>query len=247
MGTINNAFGANVSYTANSNGSLNLNSAWVSANIGRVKVPQLAGVPIGGISARFSGNLYFYKTAIPQLLAAFAVIEKLGFFGDVISFDGSFVPRFKRGSRTSPSNHSLGQAFDINAEWNGFRQTPAPRGAKGSVQRLLPTFRALGFTCGADWKNVPDGMHMEINKIMTASEIATAVNNLLPSQPAITTPVEPPMIVWNGNAFPLIMAEGRPYIQLAALLNQMGHSIIKTNSQLDLPLPRFYVNSKPQG
>lgn len=244
MPIIKNPFGSDVAYTVNRDLTLNLSSAWVSQHIGRVLVPQLAGVSIGG-GQKFSGNMSFYKAAIPQLLAAFAVIEKLGYAGDILTYAGSFYPRMKRGSSSSPSNHSLGTAFDINAEWNGFRKTPAPLGAKGSVQRLLPTFRAMGFTCGADWKRVPDGMHAEINRIMSDGEIAAAVKSLLPNAP-IAAPVQPPMLVWNNNAFPLVMDGGRPYVQLGALLTHMGHDIVKTTNEMDLPAPRFYVNSAPK-
>ena len=187
MGTIKNPFGPNVSYTANRDGSLNLDSAWKSRHIGSVFVPQLKGVPTYG-GAKFSGNVTFYKEAMPQLLAAFAVIEKLGFLNDVIFWDGSFVPRYKRGSRSSPSNHSLGTAFDINAEWNGFRQRPALPGTKGSVNRLLPIFRSLSWTCGADWKNTPDGMHFEINRILNDAEIAAAVKSLLAGKAVAPSP-----------------------------------------------------------
>lgn len=60
-------------------------------------------------------------------------------------------------------------------------------------------------------------------------------------------PEEEALLIWNDNPFPVLFDEdGRPYPQLAALCEQMGHDIIKTTDQRDLPLPRFYVNTAPK-
>lgn len=63
----------------------------------------------------------------------------------VLTYAGSFDPRFIRGSTTTLSNHAFGSAFDINAEWNPLGHTPAPKGTEGSVRELVPIAHEYGF------------------------------------------------------------------------------------------------------
>jgi hypothetical protein len=165
VGTVNHPIVGRVSYGVGSGGRLILPDGWASANIGTVHIPQLKGVPTYG--GAFSGNVRFYKRAIPQLQAAFAAVEAAGLKDKILFWDGSFVPRLKRGGST-PSNHSWGTAFDINAEWNGFRRRPARVGAKGDLHAVADVIKRFGFTWGGDWRNTPDGMHFEINEILSA-------------------------------------------------------------------------------
>ncbi len=59
---------------------------------------------------------------------------------------------------------------------------------------------------------------------------------------------EPPLLVWNGNPFPVLFdADSRPYLQLAALCKKMGQTVIETTNRLDQSPPRFYVNSAAKG
>lgn len=115
----------------------------------------------------------------------------------------------------------------------------------------LKCFHALQFIRNLYEVHFELRMHFEINRIMSASEIAAAVKSLLPVAPVVIAPVviapvEPPMLSWNGNLFPLVMDAGRPYVQLDALLEKMGHDNVKTTNDLHLPAPRFYVTSAPK-
>lgn len=104
MGTINHPIVGHVSYGVGNKGRLILPDGWVSANISTAFVPQLRGVQTYG--GKFSGKVRFFKPAIPQLVAAFAEVERLGLSSKILFWDGSFVPRLKRGGST-PSNHCL--------------------------------------------------------------------------------------------------------------------------------------------
>lgn len=145
---------------------------WDDRNIITVHIPQLKGIPTYG--AAFSGNVQFYKHAAPQLKAAFAEVEKAGLLKRVIFWDGSFVPRTKRGSKSSPSNHAFGTAFDINAAWNPFRRPYADKGEKGSVVELVPIFERFGFRWGGNWDGPCDGMHFEVRRLLASVGVSAA-------------------------------------------------------------------------
>lgn len=240
-----------VSYQVGRGGALILDAAWRAQNIGVIDVAQLKGVPTFG--AAFSGRVMFYRKAGPQLQAAFRVVEKLGLKSRVIFWAGSFVPRFKRGSTTSPSNHTWGTAFDINHQQNPFRRPIAAKGEYGSVVELLPIFREFGFECGADWRpENRDGMHFEIERLMTLSKIAQIEEELTGQSEVVVPKPQPlpeaPLLVWNDIAYPALFdAKERPHLLLAALTEKMGHEIIGTSNRLDQHPPRFYVNSRPKG
>ncbi|HEY0407803.1 MAG TPA: hypothetical protein VGC89_18855, partial [Pyrinomonadaceae bacterium] len=97
-------------------------------NVSKVLVPQLAGVrdirtdALAAAGAKFDGRLQFFGRAQAQLLAAFAEIESAGLKSRLLSISGSFNPRLIRkkggGFTQTPSNHSFGTAFDINADFN---------------------------------------------------------------------------------------------------------------------------------
>lgn len=143
----------------NGSSAIVISGDWVEKNIVAVTIPQLVGVPTYGGS--FNGRVRFHRLGIEQLQHAFAEVETAGFLKDIIFWDGSFVPRRMRGSQNL-SRHSYGTAFDVNAEWNGFKQTPAKPGAKGSLWRVAPIFEKHGFAWGGRWTGSPDGMHFEI-------------------------------------------------------------------------------------
>jgi hypothetical protein len=168
MGVINHPIVGKVSFGVGSGGKLILPDGWAAIHIGTALIPQLQGVATYG--GKFSGKVRFFKPAIPQLVAAFAEVERLDLKSKILFWDGSFVPRLKRGGST-PSNHSFGTAFDINAQWNPFRRKPAAPGAKGDLHAVAQVFKSFGFTWGGDWKNTPDGMHFEINRLMSPLEL----------------------------------------------------------------------------
>jgi hypothetical protein len=134
---------------------------WQKQHLGKVVVPQLKGV----VGAPKSGRVFWHTDGIPQLLALFQAWEDAGLRGLILSWAGSWSPRFVRGSRTYLSNHSWATAFDINVPWNGLRKTPALVGKKGSVRELVPIANELGFFWGGHFKR-KDGMHFEMAKII---------------------------------------------------------------------------------
>lgn len=130
---------------------------WETENIGTFVVPQLAGIP----GAPAGGKVRFHKLVGPRVIELFARWEAAGLGQLVLTFDGSFVTRFVRGSRTTLSPHAHGSAFDINARWNVFGAQPALLGAKGSVRQLVAIANDLGFFWGGHFTR-KDGMHFEL-------------------------------------------------------------------------------------
>lgn len=130
---------------------------WVKENIIRVDIPQL--IPVKG-----SAVVYFHKLAAAQLKSVWKEWEKADLLHLVLTWDGSYVARFVRGSRKTLSNHAFGSAFDINAQWNGLAKLPPLAGQKGSVRNLVTIANNNGFYWGGHFSR-PDGMHFEVAKI----------------------------------------------------------------------------------
>lgn len=234
-----------VEFAALSGGRIRLLNNWEAENISTVFIPELKGVPTYG--GKFSGNVRFYTRAIPQLKAAFAEIGRRGLAVDIIFWDGSFVPRMKRGSSTSPSNHTFGTAFDINAEWNGFRRKPSAPGTKGSVWRLVPIFKKYGFECGAEWRNTPDGMHFEIERLMSASEVAQIAGNVAP-QAKVPPVAEPRPFVAVLNNEVLTGARIENGVMLAPVrevLDALGFVVDAVNDRIS-ERNRFDIRAVPK-
>lgn len=104
----------------------------------------------------------FHAKAAPQLKALWAAWEAAGLLPLVLSWGGSWAPRFVRGSRTYLSNHAWGTAFDINVAQNGLGVQPALVGQPGSVRKLVPLANQYGFYWGGHFPGRPDGMHFEV-------------------------------------------------------------------------------------
>src|SRR5262249_2094369 len=130
---------------------------WVQRNITWVRVDM--GPKLG------TRAMQFHRLAAGQLRRLWEAWGEAGLLDRVLSYGGSFVPRFVRGSKTELSNHSFGTAFDINVIWNQRGNMPAPVGQKGSVRELVPIANDLGFYWGGHWNN-PDGMHFEVAKLL---------------------------------------------------------------------------------
>ncbi len=143
---------------------LDMDDAWEAANIVKVHIPQLAGVDDGS-AAGCSGYIKLHKLWAVQVQLAFQEIERRGLKNRILSFAGSYYPRMIRGSTKSPSEHSFGTAFDINAGWNGLNRTPAAKGQKGSVIELVPIFDQFGMYWGGHFDRL-DGMHFQLLKII---------------------------------------------------------------------------------
>ena len=133
---------------------------WESKNIVKVTIPQLVGVK--GASA--SGTIRFHRMAAKQLVAMWDEWENAGLIDHVLSYSGSFVPRFIRGSKTVLSNHAFGTAFDINVPQNMLKATPALVGKTGSVRELVPIAHKHGFYWGGHFARL-DGMHFEVAQV----------------------------------------------------------------------------------
>lgn len=130
---------------------------WAADNIGVARLPisRLRGGPA-------SGKVQFYRKAIPQLEAMWAEWEENKLLKCLLTWDGSYVPRFIRGSTKTLSNHAFGTAFDVNAERNPLGAQPALMGKKGCVRELVSIANKHGFYWGGHFKKRPDGMHFEV-------------------------------------------------------------------------------------
>ena len=135
---------------------------WEQDNIISVPIPQLrrTGIPNAATGMRF------HHLAAAQLQALWAAWESAGLLDLILTYDGSFEPRFKRGQANGGddalSNHSFGSAFDINAPFNVFGQRPVLAGERGSVRKLVTIANAQGFFWGGHFPARPDGMHFEV-------------------------------------------------------------------------------------
>lgn len=126
--------------------------AWTAAHIVTVQLPQLGR------------RVQIHRDVADEFLGLFQSWEDAGLDHLVVTFNGGWVARYKRGHAGGDdhdlSNHSWGTAFDINAQWNGLGNTPASVGEQGSVRPLVAIANARGWAWGGHWAK-PDGMHFE--------------------------------------------------------------------------------------
>ncbi len=127
---------------------------WANVNIVRVDIPQL--IPIKGTS-----RVFFHRLASNQLINLWNDWERAGLLHLVLTWAGTYVPRFVRGSNRTLSNHAFGSAFDINVAWNKLGAVPALAGQKGSVRELVQIANTHGFFWGGHFNRL-DGMHFEV-------------------------------------------------------------------------------------
>lgn len=133
-------------------------AGWAAANIVAVTVPQLKGVK----GAPHDLRVAFHKRGARRLEALFRAWEAAGLSALVLTWGGSYAPRFVRGSRTYLSNHAWATAFDVNVQYNPLGATPALAGRTGSVRELVPLANEHGFYWGGHFSGRPDGMHFEL-------------------------------------------------------------------------------------
>lgn len=131
---------------------------WERDNIVKVPVPQIRSVQ----GARGRDYIWFHRLGAGQLQAMWAAWEAAGLLDRVLTYEGSFNPRFVRGSTMNLSNHAFGSSFDINYTWNKLGQRPALVGERGSVRELVPIANRHGFYWGGHYSGRKDGMHFEI-------------------------------------------------------------------------------------
>lgn len=147
---------------------------WVVANIVSVEIPQIKFARGGS-----TGKIRCHKRAAPVLVELFRQWEKDDLLHLILSYEGCFVPRYKRNQappgtgghglkRSSDvnelSNHSFGSAFDINFIDNQLGQVPAFCGRRGATRELVASANALGVFWGGHF-TTQDGMHFEISKL----------------------------------------------------------------------------------
>jgi hypothetical protein len=137
------------SYTANPDGTVTPDPAWVAAKITTEEMP---------IIGRVTGN----RVMLPQLRAALneVVMNKLS--SSIYHYDGCYVPRFiARDPSKGLSFHTFGTAIDLNAADNY-------RGIAGKMdRRVVAIFKRWGFAWGGDW-NYTDPMHFELARLVEA-------------------------------------------------------------------------------
>lgn len=133
---------------------------WPSKNITAIDVPQLR-------SLTGAGKIEINVQCAHQVLKTFSDWEAAGLLDRILTWGGSYVPRYIRGSRTYLSNHAWGTAFDINVQWNMLGSQPALKGTRGSTRELVQIAYDNGMYWGGWFPGRPDGMHFECSKVIS--------------------------------------------------------------------------------
>ncbi len=140
------------SYRPNPDGSVNVDPAWVAANIRTETVPII-------------GQVTCHRLAFPQLSGAMQEMVQRGWSGLVrpSDFGGCWVPRYIRHEPTDGlSLHTWGIAFDINVSTN-------QRGTIGDLDpRLVEVMARWGFAWGGTWDD-PDPMHFQLGALLRSA------------------------------------------------------------------------------
>jgi D-alanyl-D-alanine carboxypeptidase len=102
------------------------------------------------------GTIRIHRAAAPSLHRIMSEIESKGWAYKIKTFDGSYVPRFVRGSDTSLSSHAFATSIDINARENGQGMPPTK-----DQEDLAPIFQKHGWYWGKNFTTKTDPMHFE--------------------------------------------------------------------------------------
>lgn len=144
---------------------------WTVDKIIDVEIPQLQ------FAKGYFGRFRTHKKAAAQFQALFKAWEDADLLHLIMTYEGCFVPRYKRrqappgnsghGQKCSKdvpelSNHSFGSAFDINAGDNPLGSVPALCGRRGATRELVEAAQKIGIYWGGHFN---DGMHFEISKL----------------------------------------------------------------------------------
>lgn len=136
-----------------------VNPKWERENLVKVTFPSSFG---------FQGAFKMHKGAADAFKAWFSLISKAGLHTRIVTFNGSYNPRLKRGdnvplTRAGLSRHARGLAIDINASMNPMGRAGAKLGEPGCVLELIPLANEVGLVAGADWHGASiDAMHFEL-------------------------------------------------------------------------------------
>jgi len=151
--------------TSADSSAIRITNGWNKEHLSKVFVPQLVILAqehprLGNFPA--DGHVFWNKKAEQALLTFFRLVEEKGLLDRILSFGGTWAPRFVRGSSKVLSSHAWATAIDINVAWNPLGRTPAALGKKGCVQELVPVAEACGFYWGGNFPR-KDGMHFEVS------------------------------------------------------------------------------------
>jgi hypothetical protein len=142
---------------------------WEAKNIVSVPMPQMAGMYVAG-KLRDKVTFRVHKLIANQTKALFAAWAAAGLMPWVLTYEGSFAPRLKKGAveykASKLSNHAWGTAFDINASHNPFNKPSMASGKRGDVRELVALANQHGFYWGGHFGSPEDGMHFECAKII---------------------------------------------------------------------------------
>lgn len=136
---------------------ISVQGSWARENLCTIEIPQLSGIA----GAPTSHKIQFHKKGADAIRFLFLELEQLDLLDMIHSWDGSYCPRFIRGSKIILSNHAFGTAFDINATWNPLGAPPATEGKLGCLYDIVPIANKHGFYWGGHYTKRPDGMHFE--------------------------------------------------------------------------------------
>lgn len=134
---------------------IDVDFGWYKRNIVKLEVPELKE------ATKYWDRIKLNAAIVDQFLKMIDEMRKDKLLRYIITWNGSYNPRFIRGSKTRLSNHAMGLAFDINAQWNRLGHKPAKESEYGTVIPLIETANAYGFFWGGHYKNRKDGMHFE--------------------------------------------------------------------------------------
>jgi peptidoglycan hydrolase-like protein with peptidoglycan-binding domain len=146
---------------------ITVTNSFESDNITNCDIPQLKNcvVPLDHGVTKTDGNIRFHKNHTARLVKLFKDWEAAGLIDRILTFDGSFNLRLKRGSTKGTvanlSNHAWGTAIDLNATWNQRKTIPALMGDRGCIRELVAIGHENGFYWGGHF-TTKDGMHFEV-------------------------------------------------------------------------------------
>ena len=126
---------------------------WRKRNIRGAHLPAF-----GGHAARVVG---VHTKLVERVESLFQVLAENDLLKDIVSWNGAYNPRFKRGSTTSLSAHSWGSALDLNVATNRLGTQGAEWGEAGCLWRIVPIALAHGAMWGGWFKGRCDPMHLE--------------------------------------------------------------------------------------
>lgn len=139
---------------------INVLDGWIAGNIVPVMLPALKGV----MGAPASCRVYVHRLVAGPIQELFDAWSREGLSALILTWGGSFCPRFVRGNASVLSNHAYGSAFDINVQWNALGREPMAVDCRGSVRELVPAMKRYGWWWGGwGWgaNSRKDGMHVE--------------------------------------------------------------------------------------